>query len=866
LRAPRAASKIAFSADSAYFEPMIIRMVCLLLVFSVVQFGCTPKSETKPETKSAPPQPSAYFKTQFQDESQFITETILSDIVEMAFYAKNKALPDSKQYSVEAVERHGSRIGAPVYDVQIKLPQQRTPLKFELSVNAIWSPAAYAPATDSIFKALELNQSGKGESKDDHALLADLMDAKAVTLEKHNIALSRELERDFANAALHEKAALLSGVFAYRENSGQFYDTRLPMCRATAHLAFADACAGHGSRTLCGQFAEALLESDYGASRSAVEKLKKIDTHDPVAASWVAWMVAENTGDYRPLEKIKTPTPLERIAWYKCYSGRANLNDAFKKLTTADFEYPDFCRVANSEDFSVEMGHELLRLSLPLEYQEMNAVYGLSHGHEPAEGDFVKELNQTPERCFTIGTNGSPVVRVIGWGQWAMFFQRHLCHAASQNYRFMKNLWGVPDEAKQFSETTLKAFLGLRLFPFLSKEICEDEVSYRKAVADGVEVTVDTPHLVPAYAWNLLGWKRKNWPLYEATPNLHINEWHKHNPPPGTAYDFPARSFHPSLVNGAGVVPRLQKLHDISPWDLQITCWLIDKKYGTNVSEAQLMELYQPVLDYSVDAAVCLANASTNNPARYEEFMMKAAAMHPAFNWQLSRHFWNLTNDVKAAEFADKAFELDPNRVRAANCANWLMRYHLGKGETNRAQEIADYCGEVYSFDGLLTQADFYEITSNFSKAFQCYENLEKRYNNSMPMLKYCLRVREVSGEKRWTDETEKRLNALFPNGLEDVSIKDLKNAPTDGTIINDDNDLLRQAKLKKGDIIVATYGVRVHNLLQYTYTRRMKETPLELIVWKNDHYEEVQANPPEHRFKADFRDYTVQKKKAKTR
>ena len=85
----------------------------------------------------------------------------------------------------------------------------------------------------------------------------------------------------------------------------------------------------------------------------------------------------------------------------------------------------------------------------------------------------------------------------------------------------------------------------------------------------------------------------------------------------------------------------------------------------------------------------------------------------------------------------------------------------------------------------------------------------------------------------------------------------DFHSPPTDGVLIEQQNDLLRSAGLKAGDVIVAVYGVRMHNFQQYVYGRDLKTTPeLDLIVWHDGAYREFKASPPSHRFGVPFGDY----------
>jgi hypothetical protein len=188
--------------------------------------GCNKSAETEvvnsPDVTATSPQPK-YFKTHFQDESQYIVETVLSDVAEMAFYARSQKLPSVDEFSVEAMEKPGSVSGAPIYRCQIRFSKSQAPLKFELPVNrAIWSPEVYAAATKMIFDSLAIEAGKTSEQNEDTSMLDDLTDGKAKTIEELNQNLSSALEKDFRNPALHEKAALVLGALFCgkpRENS-----------------------------------------------------------------------------------------------------------------------------------------------------------------------------------------------------------------------------------------------------------------------------------------------------------------------------------------------------------------------------------------------------------------------------------------------------------------------------------------------------------------------------------------------------------------------------------------------------------------------------------------------------------------------
>ena len=72
----------------------------------------------------------------------------------------------------------------------------------------------------------------------------------------------------------------------------------------------------------------------------------------------------------------------------------------------------------------------------------------------------------------------------------------------------------------------------------------------------------------------------------------------------------------------------------------------------------------------------------------------------------------------------------------------------------------------------------------------------------------------------------------------------------------------MRQAGLKKGDIIVALDEVRVYNMTQYQYVRELTNAAdMRLIVWTGSGFEEKNGSPPKRRFKAQFSDVSQRKR-----
>jgi hypothetical protein len=513
-----------------------------------------------------PVQKNAYFKTHFQNESQFIVETIVSDLAEQVYYAKHRRLPDAQQFSVVSVLKdYGNDFpdeSTPRYEITISFETNRPGLRAALQVNGpIWSPKIYAGLATMLATNAGLNVGGPREQNDDLALLSALADSTAITIEIENQKLSKALEREFTNPFFHEEAAVLLGAFALRDHAGDFSDIRLPLCRMTAHLCMAQLVSGQRAPSMTGRMADAMLFTLMNNEVSGLEKLDQLDSRDPVIMKWVRTLRAYNTKDYRQITNSAATSPIENIARFNAFARFVDVSAGWNRLTENEKKIPDYVRIAETRDFSVETGHELLDVSLPLEVKECMAIYEKCHAQQLAPAGMIRELNVAPERCFTTATDGSIRVDVIGWGQWASFFQRHVCLAMVQDFDFMERKWGVHDEAARYAAAFDKTFGGLRLYPLVRRFNCTDAASYLNAVKDGEKVCSATPHLVSFRCWHHL-----IVPVAGAqapSPGA-LEDWIVFGAPPGTAFEAGERQF---LFHYKARGP---KAHELAPYETNL--------------------------------------------------------------------------------------------------------------------------------------------------------------------------------------------------------------------------------------------------------------------------------------------------------
>lgn len=824
----------------------------VLLLFILAVAGCWFFfKQTRLGTKVVQSPPQNYFKTPFQEETEFIVHTIAADIAEMVYYAKNKSLPNSQAFAVEITALPQSNRGHPVYQTKVKGVGPQVVVQKVDADKPIWAPEIYESLTKDLIKSVGNVPGATRSNSPVDPLPQRLIFLNANTIENENEKLSRELAEHFDDPALHEQAALLLGAFILRDSSGDFFEIRSHLCRITAHLSVARALRGDNPPSEDGELAEALLYTMMNNQRDALQRIAALETKYPNLAPWIRALKTRNTSDQRILWDAKDLTQLEKLQFFRAISQSVDTGIAWKKLQALGFEeIPDWTRMTAANSFSVETGHLLARVSIPLELQEIQAVSLLALGKAPELENIAQALNAMPERCVSRGTDGTPVVRVIGWGHWAHFLQRHLCQVIVQNFDFYQNMWGVPDRAKAFSEECDRLYSGLRLYPFVSRLKATQDGEYQKSVRDGFVVTQETPHLVSSSGWNILCLPVPFAPLKSLPRNPHVNEWHFHNPPPGTAYDPWPRFNHPSFTQKKDSGKRMDKVHELAPYDERIDYGLVVVKYKNRPGRAKMEELYAPILDYVVSAMRGVAMAVEDQPAEYEALTLKAAAWDPYYYYRLAEYFRERGDMPKALQNAEKGIECCQDSVVAANHAAWMVRAYHEAGNTERALQLANMAAEVYSEAGLGSKAWLMEKLGKYDEALAVYRQMEERYQSSGGTCGFFVRFKERTGDTRYDAELNSRISTIYPNGLQKADPASLpKDGPLSGLMVTGENEAVRKSGIRAKDIIACVDGYPVENMAQYRLVMDLNQDPdVTFTIWRRDQYLQTKAHLPTKR------------------
>ncbi len=699
------------------------------------------------------------------------------------------------------------------------------------------------------------------EAAPDPSLLELLLEMDAESIETAHNRLSGALAARFQDPGLHEGAALLLGVFSLREASGDFYDVRHTLCRMTAHLAFARALRGPDEPGLEGQMAGVLLYALMGNQADALKRLEALATTaqtEPWKRALRAWI----TKDYRELDAIERRTPLEQVARFGAYARSVASHEAWEKLESRWItSRPDFCRLAWQERYSVELGHLLTRHGLALERRELERVVRLAGRAPPGRAELAPALNALPAPCVTSEPAG-PAVRVISWGHWAQFLQRHLCHALYHQHRFFARVWCVPEYARRFAAEAAEKYGELRFFPFVQRLSSRTLEEYLPAVRACAQVVRDHPQWVPAALWNLLWEAPQGVPLEPAADVPNIIEWHRHNPPPHAAYRVADRLNHSSLVRSGDSPERFEALRRRAPYDpeiIRLYLYLKHRTYGEGLPVETLEAAYGPLLEYSVPVLQLVARRVQKDPGAFERFMSRAAERNGRYYFNLGYYFAERNDVPRAVKYYELGVARCRDLVAVASSVDWLVVHYFETGRVAEAERLADLAAEVYSYNGLKTKADLRFRQERYAESFDLYRQMAERYDLPNLNFNWWVVYRQDTGRADFDAEIEKRQDLLFPNGRQNVSLRDLRERPEAGVLVQAESEPLRAAGLKKGDIIVGLQGTRVDTVAQFLYLRtKLPQNQLNLLVWDGARYREVTVNLPEGELGGEITNYEL--------
>ena len=271
-----------------------------------------------------------------------------------------------------------------------------------------------------------------------------------------------------------------------------------------------------------------------------------------------------------------------------------------------------------------------------------------------------------------------------------------------------------------------------------------------------------------------------------------------------------------------------------------------------NPSESEIIKDSHDMLDYSVFLNQKLLTCYVNNPEKYTEISLKIARYRPNQYISLARYHAGRQRESDAVKYFEKAIIHATDTVSLSNNLSWLADYYLKENQLKDALRVADIAGETYSSRGLYTMGKVYAFAKKWREAEQIFLARQERYNSSDGLLVFYRMAAEQTNNQRYLKEFKKLQTQLFPTGFIKVTLEDFqgKGAPQQGTLFKGNSQLLTNAGLGHGTIVVALDGIQVFDHHQCGYLRQSNfSNELDLIVYYEGEYKRVKASPPNKLF-----------------
>jgi tetratricopeptide (TPR) repeat protein len=545
---------------------------------------------------------------------------------------------------------------------------------------------------------------------------------------------------------------------------------------------------------------------------------------------------------------------LERLEHARAVRARLG-SEAFLSYldTLPDADAVDWHRVAFLNDFSLEAGARFAFDSLEGELAEARNVWLRLHGTaEITREALVAALNDRSESGAAENTED---VRVLDWGMWAAFYQRHVCQSLLEITNYFRSRGDEDSEGKAAGE--LAPMLGaLTLYPVVSRWSVLDADDYEVAMSRARPMVESAPHLVTAAAWNLLLEKRWFTVRTQAFP-VQV-AWFTPAVPAGTAFDLFSRVLRPGC-------PR-------PPTRAQAKTWAIEQPYDhwTVWAEAYLAldqgkpsfavvrKAFGTLVEYDVDALLKITDYLDLGAEERTAVDERLCQLSPDRCDKLAS--WLLLGDRERDAVAayERWIAKARDRVMLSNGLTWISRYYFDNGRRDRADAITTEAADTGSWGGMQVRAELLERSGREMEAEELYQQIAGRYPNATaPLGAFLLRKALRAGDAALEAKAGELLRPVFPDGLQRVAMHALPVDPPDGITFDTYGPRPAKTGLRPKDVIIGVDEWRVHNVGQYTLASRFRfDDTMTFTVWREGRYQQIRARVPQRWLGVTFRPY----------
>lgn len=806
-------------------------------------------------------------------EEAWLVSLIARDILEMATWAARAAPIGKDGLAVRVVPLNGAE-GS--YEIAAPIGPEDPPFRHRIVLyDHVWAPTNYEGLARAALERLRLKPSAvppPGPS----STIADL---EPETLERENKRISAWLERDMLSLAAHEQAAFLLGAFALREDAGVFSDTRLALCRLSAHLALARALRARSTSSAEADFARLLQTTLIGRQLEAVGEIARLrrGKTTPGQRAWLVALGLRNTGNWRLVPDPARATPLERVEYVRALKRSQSGLKALEYLSGQRLEpATEWSRIGlggwyhpQAIGFTVQEGNQFAPDAVALEMREWASVWKLSTGKPLGPEAALPSLNLLGGRCVWHVEGAEVGPRVIDRGLWAAFAQRHVLSALRQTEVYFQRNLGLLDEAAAFREEMTKQFAALTLFRPLQERWQGTRVKPKPGSGPpkfdpeegrcvlALDLERRSPELLGAAAWSELGtlcWRAR---MENALVDPKL--WFTTRVPMGTLYDFDHRSYMSALEFTPGEIESLAKL---APYDLTLIYWRASRRpLDSKMTRAEFDALYGPVAAWDAKAQrIRDTRVEAGAPDR-KAAAQSACAADADQCLRAAAELRDLGAIDEAVAAFERAIEHARNRVIVSNATGWLVQHYFEEGRTERALEVARMSAAVYSGTGLDTLGHLLERMGRHEEAERTYAALAERYPDSAFVLDaFYMRYERRVGDGRFRAAAAAAEKKVFPQGLKRVTLADMS-GPVDVTgpagparaglpVMEEPSKEFKDMGLRVGDTVVALDGYRVYTDAQYACIRRLTDEPdTSVIVARNGEYIELKGKTKRQRY-----------------
>ena len=429
----------------------VVILAAVGLLLCAVTYGSVKGFRSSPAVPAhqAPTAPS------FANEEAWLTSEIAGAIWNIsAFTARSRNVPQlpkaTEHLQPGALAAFTVEIDGRAHDIAI--------------ADYVWSPAPFVPLARALMPPGEADHAADAA---DAGLLRALTNPRARVIQHQNVRLSALLRDRPRSPALHERAALLLGALALRENATSMSDPRLMMCRMTAHLAIARALELETTRVER-KLADAVLLTLVNRQRDALAAVDALprDAAPEAVVMWQRALKVRLTKDWRLVADIEHASLLEQRETLRAVEdvvGDSRSTPMLDRLP-ADPEIPDWGRIIFHSAPTVGAGNQFADSVIPSELDEAWRIRAMFPG-APWRRDItalVGELNVEPAAGPAMP--GDPAsFWIVDWGTWAASAQRHLIAAIVCRNRHYRVMLGLPEEGEEHDRNARHDFGALRL-------------------------------------------------------------------------------------------------------------------------------------------------------------------------------------------------------------------------------------------------------------------------------------------------------------------------------------------------------------------------------------------------------------------